>query len=1412
MARKRETRGRPRLRREPRAAEVSATPAPPAGPPAGGGQGKPSDQAPERPPFPIVGIGASAGGVEAVSRLLRAIPTDTGMAFVLVHHLDPTQPSQLPDILRRTTRMPVVSIRTGLAVEPNHVYVIPPNAEVTIAGGVFEVTPREAGERHRSIDHLFRSLAQDQESHAIGVVLSGTGSDGMLGLKAIKAEGGITFVQDEESALHRGMPHSALAFADFVLPPEGIARELVRLSQHPYVNHRAALTGPTEDSADIGTVLRILRGSTGVDFTQYKPGTVRRRIARRMLLAKVDDLAAYIRYLRQTPSEVQALHDDILIQVTGFFRDPESYDALEQVVFPSLVKERGPGDPIRVWVPGCATGEEAYSLAIRLQEYLDARKIGVPIQMFATDLSAAAVARARSATYPASIEHEVSPDRLRRYFVKIDGRYQVSKSLREAIVFAQHDLTRDPPFSRLDLISCCNVLIYLSAALQERVVPLFHYALKPDGFLKLGRSESVGRFTNLFSLVDKKHKIYARRTTPAAHAGFGLTAADRPGTMPPAVAVPAEEANAWSRSAVEREADRLVLGRYAPAGMVVNSDLEIVQFRGKTGPYLEAAPGTASLSLLRMAREGLAGPLRQALQQAAGSVGPVKMVGVRVKSNGGVREVDLEVIPIGPGPRAPGRHYLVLFFDARHRAGEPGGARARDRAPRPVAARGGRAAQLERELAAAQREIETMREEYEAAIEELRAATEEAQSSNEELQSTNEELETAKEELQATNEELTTVNDELNSRNAELAELSSDLGNLLASVHIPILMVGADLRLRRMTPATERVLGVAPADVGRPVADLRLSAEIPEMERLVRDVIESLAVQEREVRARDGRWYALRVRPYRTVDNKIEGAVVSFVDIDALKRGLDQAKQARDQAYAIIATVRSPLVILDTDLRVVMANRAFYETYRLTPEEGERPLLFELGNRQWDIPRLRALLEDVLARDRVVEDVEIELDLPGAGRRTVCVNARRAPVPGQPPLILLALEDVTAARRAEAARQALLQEQTARAEAEAATRAKDRFLAVLSHELRTPLTAVLGWARVLRTQTLDPAATAQALEIIERNTRLQVRLIEDLLDISRIAEGRFELEVRPVMPAPAVHAAVEAMRWQAEAKGVRLESALDADAGPVLGDPLRLQQIVWNLVSNAIKFTPSGGRVEIQLARRDREVVLSVRDTGRGFTPERLRELFTSAPTTPGSTEPRVGLGLGLTIVRHLVELQRGTIRAESAGPEQGATFTVTFPVSEVAVAEEVPVRRALVRAAGPERLPRLDGVRVLVVDDEADTRELVREVLTRCGAEVVTATDAREGLQALERERFDVLVSDVVMPGQDGHDLIRAVRALPPERGGRIPALALTAYASIEDRDAALAAGFQQHAAKPVEPGDLAAAVAVLAGRRPEA
>jgi two-component system CheB/CheR fusion protein len=675
--------------------------------------------------------------------------------------------------------------------------------------------------------------------------------------------------------------------------------------------------------------------------------------------------------------------------------------------------------------------------------------------------------------------------------------------------------------------------------------------------------------------------------------------------------------------------------------------------------------------------------------------------------------------------------------------------------------------------------------------------------SNEERPSTSEEPQTSKAKLQATNAELSTVNDDLGNRNLELTRLSDDLSNVLTSAHVPMIIVGPDLRIRRMTQASERGLNLTTSDIGRPIGHLRLGVEFPDLEAMVREAIETPVPVEREVQASDGRSYSVRVRPYRAAGNRIEGAVVSFIDIDDLKRTEREVREAHDVAQATFETVREPLVTLDASLHVVQANRSFYETFRVTPAATEGTFIYDLGNRQWDIPELRRLLEEILPRDTVVSDFEVEHTFEGLGRRTMRLNARLVlRATEKDPLILLAIEDVTAAKELERTRAALVErEQALRAVAEQATQAKDQFLAVLSHELRSPLQSMLGWVRVLRSRRHPTALTERALEAIERNTVLQARMIEDLLDVSRITAGVLQLDLEPMLVASAVATVIENMRPAADSKGIRLVVSNEDGAGPIQGDPARVQQVIGNLVSNAMKFTPRGGRIEVLIARRGSEIEIEVSDTGAGISADQLPQVF-----APFGTEPRTGsqggLGLGLGIARHLAELHGGSLTAASAGLGQGATFSVTLPLAvERLVVEETPDRAAISSAT-----EGLAGRHVLVLEDDADVREVITVMLEESGGVVTAFATVVAALREIERSRPDVLLSDLSMPERDGYDFIRSVRALDLAHGGSIPAIALTASASTRDRERVMAAGFQRYLAKPIDLPELVAAIVGLA------
>lgn len=900
--------------------------------------------------FPIVGIGASAGGLNAYSKFLKALPIDTGMSFVLVQHLDPKHASMLPELLGRATLMPVIEIKDGMRVEPNSVYVMPPNHSLAILHGILHLMPRpDALGKHLPIDDFLRTLADDMQGNAIGVILSGTASDGTFGLRAIKAEGGITFAQSEASCEYDGMPHSAIAagHVDFILTPEEIARELSRIAKHPYVLHELRLPkdeeGPLAGDS-LNKIFVLLRSRTGNDFTYYKHATIRRRIKRRMVLNQIEQMEDYVKYLQQQPKEVDALFQDILINVTSFFRDPETFEALKGEVFPHLVQGPAKDQSLRIWIPGCSTGEEVYSIAIALFEFLGENISHTRVQIFASDIDNKAVDRARSGHYPESIRDDVSAGRLNRYFVKTSEGYQICKSIRDICVFAVQNVVKDPPFSRIDLVSCRNLMIYLGAVLQKKVLHTFHYALRPGGFLMLGTSETIGSYADLFALVDKKNKIYLKKSV-ATRLAYDFSATQN---ISPITSVePVETDRQTSALNLQHEAENMILANYGPPGVIINQEMQILNFRGQTGPYIEPAAGSASLNLLKMARQDLVVALRSVVHEAIKEQHQARKDGVRIQQpDGAYRMVNLQVLPIA-AENAAEPYYLVLFEAASElvlpekktdRKAEKSGNSSAESAgkaaatdPRDLHIQG-----LEHELLSNREYMQSIIETQESSNEELQSANEEIQSANEELQSTNEELETAKEELQSTNEELATINEEHEIRNQELITANNDLSNLLASVELAIVILREDMSIRRFTPAAKQLLNLIDADVGRPISNIRPNVTIPDLEQRVHQVTSTMTAQSLEVQDRDGHWFVLRLRPYKTLDNRIEGVVMTFIDIDSVKDAerLRRALQQERRLAAVVRDSSDAITVQSFDGRILAWNRRASEIYGYSEEEA----------------------------------------------------------------------------------------------------------------------------------------------------------------------------------------------------------------------------------------------------------------------------------------------------------------------------------------------------------------------------------------------------------------------------------------------------------------------------------------------
>ena len=982
--------------------------------------------------FPIVGIGASAGGLEAFTDFLQNLSSNTGMAFVLVQHLDPVHESALTQLLARTTSMKVSEVTNRMEVEPNQVYVIPPNVCMEIHHGVLKLHPRKKTRgAARSIDIFFESLAQDQQERAIGIVLSGTASDGTQGLEMIKSEGGITFAQDD-SAKYDSMPRNAVAAGcvDFTLSPRGMARELARIAKHPLVTLEEHLPRTTPQSPRppqargvaaerlagddaYKKILLLLRNYRGVDFSVYKPNTLQRRIARRMVLNKQKKLGDYAQFLKGNAQELDPLYSDILINVTSFFRNPDAFEALKLKVFSSLLQHPRQDDPVRVWSLACSSGQEPYSIAMAYAEFCDTIPRAPKLQLFATDINETLLEKARLGLYSRSQVADLSPERLKRFFAEEKGGFRVCKSIRELCVFARQNILSDPPFSRMDLISCRNLLIYLDLDSHKRILPNLHYALKPGGFLFLGASESVGAFTNLFSPADKKQKIFLKK--PALTHPFQLPLsqshpAERksgPLTQPSAPAGAAR-----LETTAQREADRLMVQQFAPPSVLIDAHLQVLQFRGATKEFLEPPVGKASFDLLKMARPGLIVPLRTAIHEAKKTDAPISRKDVRWEENGRTRRVSIEIIPL---KNLKERCYLILFNESSATGNRPAPAPQQDKPPGPrgvtaslTAKDSRRMADLERELSEARDYAQSLQEQHEAATEEIQASSEELQSANEELQSINEELETSKEELESTNEELTTVNEELGNRNTELNRANSDLNNLQDSTRLPIVLLGRDLSIRHFTPQAEEQFNLAAGDVGRPFGKVRHDLDLPGLEKIIAGVIAEIREHKCEVRDKQGRWHFLHIRPYITLDNKVDGAVLVLTDVTALKESQQAVIAERDFAESILRTTTDPLLILDGALRVERANQAFYTAFKVSPAETLGRTVFELDHGHWDVPRLRELLNDILPRHSFFNHFEVSTKFQHLGQRTMLLNARTlAETSGQPPRILLSIQDIT---------------------------------------------------------------------------------------------------------------------------------------------------------------------------------------------------------------------------------------------------------------------------------------------------------------------------------------------------------------------------------------------------------------------
>lgn len=938
-------------------------------------------------PCPVVGVGASAGGLEALQGLFASMPPAPGVAFVVVQHRATDRTSVMRSLIEKFAKLRVLDIVDRMAVQPDTIYLAPADKDVSLMNGVlYLVEPAPHAGVHLPIDSFLRTLAQDEAERAIAVILSGTGSDGTLGLRAVKAAGGMGMAQKEDQAKYDSMPRSAIdtGMVDFVLPVEKMGEQLMRYVRHPYLERQRVPEAEEKVEGQLQKIFVLIRNETGHDFSHYKRNTIRRRIARRLAIHQIEDFDHYIKLLQENIEEVRTLAREMLITVTNFFRDPEAWEALREHVVRPLVAHKPSEVPIRIWVAGCATGEEAYTAAIVFQEQLAKTGRRQTLQVFATDLDEDAISVARRGVYPKSIVADVPAASLKRFFTEEGNSYRVKNGTREMLVFAKHNLIRDAPFSKLDLVCCRNVLIYMDTTLQKKLIPMFHYTLNPGGCLFLGESESIRTFADLFAPLDVKHKIFRHKPAEIAYepqtAEIGFY--PQPGAGRDR---PRPEKRGFDTAKI---VEQVILRDYSLPCVLVDGEFNALYFNGDTSRYLIQPGGKPTFNLLQMARPEVHYKLSVLLKRAFREKRAVIETGVQIRDNDHYAETDIVIRPVAE-PNMGGNLMLVVFHsrsrDQKPDANSPAGTESETDA---------RVRAVEQELHSTKEYLQTTIEELETSNEELKSSNEELQSTNEELQSTNEELDTSREELQSTNEELRTVNAEHQQKIDELSKAYDDLNNLLGATEVATLFLDHDLRIRRFTPAARRIFRLIDRDIGRPLDDISTTLQYPDLLADVRTVLDTLTRTDREIESTTGEWYHVKIVPYRTGMNIIEGEVITFLDISL--------------AEAIVETVRQPLLILGKELAVIAANPAFYRHFRTRPEETIGRQIYKLGNGQWNIPGLRKLLEEIVPQDTKFEDFEVKATFSELGERTMRLNARQtmhqAEATGR---ILLAFEDVT---------------------------------------------------------------------------------------------------------------------------------------------------------------------------------------------------------------------------------------------------------------------------------------------------------------------------------------------------------------------------------------------------------------------
>jgi two-component system CheB/CheR fusion protein len=1320
-------------------------------------------EASTRSPSYVVGVGASAGGLDALERFFAKVPVDSGMAFVVVQHLSPDFKSLMDELLARHTKLPIRLVEDGMPIEADHIYLIPPKKEMIISSGRLLLSERDRQqELTMPIDMFFRSLAQDCGARAVAIVLSGGGSDGSRGIRAVHDGGGLVLVQDG-TAQFDGMPKTArdAGVAHWVLAPEDMPAVLL---DHARTEGNSSLVqGPAAAPQGLAAVYQMLQDEYAIDFKDYKPSTVTRRIERRLSLSRAENIDDYIARLRDERDELDVLYRDLLIGVTRFFRNDEAFRVLEQQVLPELLA-RTPADlPLRVWVAGCATGEEPYSIAILLHELM-ATHGERPVKIFATDVHHGSLEIAARGVYNEDAVANVSAERLSRYFLQHGLGYQVVPEIRKMLVFAGHNVVKDPPFTRVDLVSCRNLLIYLQPAAQQKVLSLFHFALNRGGIAFLGPSESPGLLAHDFETVDGHWRVYRKHSDVRIPIDSRIT----PNKTGDSRGLPHAPAFIRPSPAALIEVYDALLDEFMPPSLLVNDRCELVHSFNGASRFLKRRDGRQSLDVLEMVDSELKMVLVGGLKRASKDQETSVFTGVRINVDGEEKAYRVTIRPAHTRGRRASN--LLVSFEPVENTDRS--AVAQPSAPSKEIDIG---SVPHEQIAALEAELNYTRENLQAAIEELEASNEELQASNEELIASNEELQSTNEELQSVNEELYTVNAEYQRKIDELTELTNDMDNLMSSTEVATIFLDSQLQVRKITPQISQVFNLLPTDIGRPIETFTHTIDHPELMGDLRRVLDNGERIEREIRDRKGRAFFLRILPYRA-RGTADGVVLTLIDVSGLKAAEDALFHERYLLESLMRSARDAIYFRDTRGRYIRANLAMAQRLGIDDAQllvGKTP--FEICDRAKAMT-LHENDEPVL-RDGKDQHYHVESRTNGDGLPHWDLSTRmplRDP-DGKVVGVIGVLRDIS-------------EQKIAEQEIQQAVQRRDQFLAMLSHELRNPLGAIVMAIAVLR-QNGSAEQREAILQTLARQSTQMARLLDDLLEASRVTQDKIELRRQIVDLGAVAREAADAVRGTLEARGVQFAVEIESDPIWVDGDPARLQQIQVNMLSNAAKYTPTGGHVMLEVRRDGDEASIRVRDNGVGIPVnmlDKIFDLFVQSNQTLDRADG--GLGLGLTLVRSLVLMHGGSVCASSDGEGRGAEFSVRLPtVSHAQVKEVAPAKR--------EPLQR--GAKVVLVEDNEDTRDILCQYLTLAGFEARGAFDGPAGIALIREVKPDVAIIDVGLPGIDGFEVAQQIRSDPSIAKTRL--IALTGYGQASDREKAFASGFDEHLVKPVAPDKLA-------------